>query len=193
MQETQKLQVPSLGQEDPQEEEMATNSSILFWGILWTKEPGLQPMGSQKSCTWLSILSKRAEAQSKDRPSNESEQERDSLPVNSALWTSQVSQPRFFCLFFPHCFYLSRKKKKENDNDQYDWSKKKLGREISLPWSCFSANALSWALEVHPLHSLQGMWTFQPLWNPLPNSNPIPAFQPKQTSKPTRDTLNSST
>ena len=29
MQETQELQVPSLGQEDPLEEEMATHSSIL--------------------------------------------------------------------------------------------------------------------------------------------------------------------
>ena len=34
-----------LGSQDPHEEEMATNSSILFLGILWTEEPGLQPMG----------------------------------------------------------------------------------------------------------------------------------------------------
>ena len=38
--------VPSLGQEDPPEKEMATRSSILAWDIPWTKEPGgLQPMG----------------------------------------------------------------------------------------------------------------------------------------------------
>ena len=41
--------VPSLGREDPLEEEMATHSSILAWRIPWTGEPaGLQPMGSQR-------------------------------------------------------------------------------------------------------------------------------------------------
>ena len=40
--------VPSLGQEDPLQEEMATHSSILAWEILRTEEPGgLQSMGSQ--------------------------------------------------------------------------------------------------------------------------------------------------
>ena len=29
-----------LGQEDPLEEEMATNSSILTWKIPWTEDPG---------------------------------------------------------------------------------------------------------------------------------------------------------
>ena len=37
-----------LGQEDPLEKEMATQSSILTWKIPWTEEPGeLQSMGSQ--------------------------------------------------------------------------------------------------------------------------------------------------
>ena len=40
MQETQELQVWSLGQEDPLEEGMTTHSSILAWRILWTEEPG---------------------------------------------------------------------------------------------------------------------------------------------------------
>ena len=45
----QEMQVRSLGQEDPLEEEMATHSSILAWRILWTEEPdGLQSMGSQR-------------------------------------------------------------------------------------------------------------------------------------------------
>ena len=35
----QEMQVQSLGQEDPLEEEMAVHSSILAWGIPWTKEP----------------------------------------------------------------------------------------------------------------------------------------------------------
>ena len=45
----QEKQVQSLGQEDPLEKEMATHSSILAWGILWTEEPGgLQSMESQR-------------------------------------------------------------------------------------------------------------------------------------------------
>jgi len=36
----QKTQTGSLGGEDPQEEEMATHSSILAWKIPWTEEPG---------------------------------------------------------------------------------------------------------------------------------------------------------
>ena len=43
------MQVQSLGWEDPLEEEMATNSSILAWKIPWTEEPGrLQYIGSQR-------------------------------------------------------------------------------------------------------------------------------------------------
>ena len=43
----QETQVRSLGREDPQEEGMATRSSILAWRIPWTEEPGgLQSMGS---------------------------------------------------------------------------------------------------------------------------------------------------
>ena len=41
--------IPSLGQEDPLEKEMATHSSILAWRIPWTEEPGgLQSLGSQR-------------------------------------------------------------------------------------------------------------------------------------------------
>ena len=49
MQETQEMQVWSLGQEDPLEEEMATHSSILAWRIPWTEELGrLQSMGCKE-------------------------------------------------------------------------------------------------------------------------------------------------
>ena len=49
MQEMQVMQVGSLGQKDPLEEEMATHSSTLAWKIPWTEEPGgLQSMGSQR-------------------------------------------------------------------------------------------------------------------------------------------------
>ena len=41
-------QVQSLGQNDPMEEEMATQSSILAWEIPWIEEPGgLQFRGLQ--------------------------------------------------------------------------------------------------------------------------------------------------
>jgi len=41
-----KKQAPSLGQEDPLDEEKATHFSILAWEIPWTEEPGgLQFMG----------------------------------------------------------------------------------------------------------------------------------------------------
>ena len=39
----QETQVPSLGQEDLLEKEMATQSSILAWKIPWTQEPGRLP------------------------------------------------------------------------------------------------------------------------------------------------------
>ena len=43
------MQVQSMGQEDPLEEEMATHSSILARKIPWTEEPsGLQSVGSQR-------------------------------------------------------------------------------------------------------------------------------------------------
>ena len=43
------MQIRSLGQEDPLEKGMATQSSILAWRIPWTEEPGgLQSTGSQR-------------------------------------------------------------------------------------------------------------------------------------------------
>ena len=48
MQETQEMQVQSLGREDPLED-MATHSSILAWKIPWTeKSEGLESVGSQR-------------------------------------------------------------------------------------------------------------------------------------------------
>ena len=48
-QKTQEIQVRSLGQEDPLEQEMATHCCILAWKIPWTEEPGrLQSMESQR-------------------------------------------------------------------------------------------------------------------------------------------------
>ena len=47
MQEMEKMQALSLGQEDPLEEGMATHSNIPAWEIPWTEEPsGLQSIES---------------------------------------------------------------------------------------------------------------------------------------------------
>ena len=52
MQEMQEMGVQSLGQEDPLEKEMATDSSVLPCKILWMEEPGrLQSMGCKESDT----------------------------------------------------------------------------------------------------------------------------------------------
>ena len=45
----QETWVPSLGQEDPLEKGMTTQSSILAWRIPWSEEPGrLDHIGSQR-------------------------------------------------------------------------------------------------------------------------------------------------
>ena len=45
----QETQIPSLGQEDPLEKEIATHSSVLAWRIPCTEElGGLQSMGLQR-------------------------------------------------------------------------------------------------------------------------------------------------
>ena len=64
----QEKQFPSLGREDPLEEEMGTHSSILAWRIPWTEEPrGLQSMGSQTDVTeHLSTVSNLLISKSQD-------------------------------------------------------------------------------------------------------------------------------
>ena len=52
----QEMPVWSLSQEDPQEKEIVTRSSILAWEIPWTEEPGgLQSKGSQRVVRILAI------------------------------------------------------------------------------------------------------------------------------------------
>ena len=48
MQEMQEMQVRSLVQEDPLEEEMATRSSILAGKVPWTEQPGSSPWGCKE-------------------------------------------------------------------------------------------------------------------------------------------------
>ena len=46
----QETQVPSLGQIDLLQKEMATHSSVLAWAIPWTEEPGGKRVCWAKSC-----------------------------------------------------------------------------------------------------------------------------------------------
>ena len=53
----QETRVPSLGQEDPLEEEMVTHSSILAERIPWTEEPGelqTERKWKSESCSFMS-------------------------------------------------------------------------------------------------------------------------------------------
>ena len=52
----QETRVPSLGQEDPLEKEMATYSIIPAWRIPWTEEPGRLLFIESQSRTWLKQL-----------------------------------------------------------------------------------------------------------------------------------------
>ena len=45
----EETRVPSLGQENPLEKDVATHSSIVAWEVPWIEEPGgLQFIGSQR-------------------------------------------------------------------------------------------------------------------------------------------------
>ena len=49
MQETQETRIPSLGQKNPREEEIATHSRIPAWKIPWTSLVGSSPKGCKES------------------------------------------------------------------------------------------------------------------------------------------------
>ena len=59
------MPVQSLGQEDPLEEGMTTNSSILAWRVPWTEEPVRLHSKGVKSQTQLKQLSTHASRCSK--------------------------------------------------------------------------------------------------------------------------------
>ena len=64
----QEICVLSLGQEDTQEKEMATHSSILAWRIPWTEEYGGYSSWGQKESDmneWLTIYGKSVEEDDK--------------------------------------------------------------------------------------------------------------------------------
>jgi len=69
MQEIQQTHVQFLCQEDPLEEEMTTNSSILAWRTPWTEEPGgLQSVGSQRIKHILVMKQRERERERKELP-----------------------------------------------------------------------------------------------------------------------------
>ena len=54
------MQVQSLGQEDPPEEEMATHSSILAWKIPWTEDLASYSPSGHKELDMTEVTSMHA-------------------------------------------------------------------------------------------------------------------------------------
>ena len=89
MQETQEMQVQSLGQEDLQKEEMATDSGTFAGKIPWTVEPGRLPSVHRLAKSQMQ-LSTRANADSIYVNSN--------LPIHPIPFLSLVSISLFSTL-----------------------------------------------------------------------------------------------
>ena len=103
MQEMQETQVWFLGWEDPLEEGMAVNSSILAWRSPWTEEPdGLQSTGSQRvrhdwsdlTHSYLTLL-----LQSKSSLDNTETSEHGCAIIKLYLWTQKFQLHIIFTLF----------------------------------------------------------------------------------------------
>ena len=64
----QETQVPSLGQEDPLQKEMAALASILAWRIPWTEEPdSYSPWGCEEPDTSECLTQKQNKKQKKTK------------------------------------------------------------------------------------------------------------------------------
>ena len=108
----QETWVPPLGWEDPLEEEMAIQSSILFWKIPWTEKPGCPWVA--KNWTWLSNRACMHSFYNKQggravrAPGNLETSQQDFLLLlcTQLIWILQNNQmlPHWFCLFA--CFQL---------------------------------------------------------------------------------------
>ena len=166
MQESQETQVQSLGQEDPLEEGMATQSSILAWRIPWTEEPGrLQSTGSHN---WSDlahmlaiILIPRSNFSSLRSLSSKSVVSFGLVPGSwgihdidlwaGRLWHKRAAFAGFMLSHFTHFHGMNRM--------QYDWSIRNcncLHKPLSvLPWLPSGAIILSegrdqrWAVQNH--------------------------------------------
>ena len=111
--------VPSLGQEDPMGEGMATHSCILAWRIPWTEEPGgLQCTGLQSGTTeWLAMHTHRVDG-----------------PITHLLTLAYLfsQRPRSICFG------------KESENKEkgwvwprdQGWSFLTLGSQMTIFWLC---------------------------------------------------------
>lgn len=158
MQETQKPQAPSLGHKIPVRRKWQL-TPVFFSRESWTEE--LTAYGVTKELDGWAYLSKRAEAQSKDRSSNESEQERDSLLVNSDQPGFSV---RVFLSVFPSSsFYLSKEEKKKKQTTKINMiDPRKTGERNLTSLVLLFCKSSSWTLGVYPL-LLSGDENFQPL------------------------------
>ena len=118
MQETQEMQIQSLGWEDPLEGEMAMHSSFLVWNVPWTEEPGgLQSKGLLRlGHNWA-----RANYEK--------------FPLCSRLKEQKIKISIDLCLYpFP----LLKDSNTPNVRLQMILS----GAPCSVPWSCFPTQAL---------------------------------------------------
>ena len=112
MQEMQEIQVQSLDQEDPLEEDIAAHSSILAWRVLWTEEPcRLQSTGSQRvSHDW----SRSVPTQS------ESGERNDTRLAGWGLWVKAGDRVRGFSHCSPNvCVGLKSSFIKEKENYEH--------------------------------------------------------------------------
>ena len=100
---TQETWVWSLGWEDPLEEEIATNSSILAWKIPWTEEPGgLQSMGSWRvGHDWVAEHWALSERKIKE-----------TFIVWRNEWKKKYLVTFYFLFPFRHCNHRLRKRSK---------------------------------------------------------------------------------
>ena len=101
--------VRSLGWEDPLEKGMATHSSILAWGIPWTKVPsklqstGPQRVGHDLANSMFTFHFHRIAGKTRSWPSSRHHQQKFwfALGMPCSLWKTD------FC-FYLHCFHQSQ-------------------------------------------------------------------------------------
>ena len=112
MQEPQETWVPSLGQEDSLEEEMASHSNILAWEIPCTEElDRLQSMGSQTvghSTHILYICNLQVALVVKNPPANAGGiREKVSIPGSGRSPGGGHGNPLQYFFFYPRFFFFN--------------------------------------------------------------------------------------
>ena len=149
MQETQMSWVQFVSQEDPQEKEMTTHTSIFAWKIPWTEELGrLQSMGSQ-SRAWLSNFSFTSWKERYDKP-------REHIKKQRITWLTKVHLVK--AMVFPVVIYgcesWTIKKVEHQRVDAFElWCWRRL---LRVPWTVRRSNQ-SILKELSPEYSLEGL------------------------------------